>query len=213
VTTDNAARTNLTRSISAGRAGTIGFWAGLVGVAGGLFLIFYPAAVDDGRFSYPFTATGFTIAQVVFCLQHLGLVVVLAALWTSGAAGRSGLGRIGVGGSVLAMLGLAILELVAISAKDSPYPSARTDTIETWYGVVSTLIGLFTVLAGIAVLRAKRWSGRQRYLPLALGIYVFVPLTPGIFGPFVVARLVIAGWMALFAALGWALRHQAPAGP
>jgi hypothetical protein len=31
------------------------------------------------------------------------------------------------------------------------------------------------------------------------GIYVFVPLTPGLFEPFVVAWLVIAGWMALFA--------------
>jgi hypothetical protein len=107
------------------------------------------------------------------------------------------------------MLGLSALELIAISAKDSPYPSTRTDTIEAWYAVASTAIGVFLVVAGIAVLRAKVWTGWQRYLPLALGIYVFVPLTPGIFGPFVVARLVITGWMAVFAVFGWALlRHD-----
>lgn len=186
----------------------IGFWAAVLGVAAGLFLIFYPAAVDDGRYSYPFTATGFTIAQVVFCVQHLGLAVLLAALWTSGAAGRSGLGRIGVGGSVLFMLGLAAVEVAAISARDSLYPSPRTDTLDIWYGVTSIGGGLFLILAGIAVLRAKAWSGWQRYLPLAMGIYVFVPLTPGILGPFVLARLVITGWMALFGVLAWSLLRR-----
>jgi hypothetical protein len=134
--------------------------------------------------------------------------VLLAALWTSGAAGRSGLGRIGVGGSVVAMLGLAAVEVAAISARNSLYPSARTDTLDVWYGVTSIAIGVFAILAGIAVLRTKAWSGWQRYLPLVLGIYVFVPLTPGILGPFVLARLVIVGWMILFAVLGWALLRR-----
>ena len=203
MTTDSAARLRPADPVSSRRAGAIGFWAGVLGAASGLFLIFYPAAVDDGRYSYPFTATGFTIAQLWFCVQHLGLAVLLAALWTSGAAGRSGLGRIGVGGSVLAMLGLAAVEVAAISARDSLYPSPKTDTLDTWYGVTSIGIGVFLIVAGIAVLRTKAWTGWQRYLPLALGIYVFVPLTPGIFGPFVVGRLVISGWMVLFALLGW----------
>jgi hypothetical protein len=59
--------------------------------------------------------------------------------------------------------------------------------------VTSIAIGVFAILAGITVLRTKAWSGWQRYLPLVLGIYVFVPLTPGILGPFVLARLVIVG--------------------
>jgi hypothetical protein len=209
VTTDSAAKLSPAPSASSRPAGAIGFWAGLIGAAAGLFLIAYPAAVEDSRFSYPFTATGFTIAQLVFCVQHVGLAVLLAALWTSGAAGRSGLGRIGVGGSVLAMLGLAAVEVAAIGARDSLYPSPRTDTLDTWYGVTSIAIGVFLVVTGIAVLRAKVWSEWQRYLPLALGIYVFLPLTPGIFGPFVVARLVIAGWMVLFALLGLTLLRRA----
>jgi len=87
---------------------------------------------------------------------------------TSGAAGRSGLGRIGVGGSIVAMLGLGVVELAAIGAKDSLYPSPRTDTLDSWYGVTSVAIGVFLIVAGIAVLRAKVWSGWQRWLPLVL---------------------------------------------
>ena len=208
MSTDSAARLRPADAVTSRRLGAIGFWAGLVGAASGLFLIAYPAAVDDGRYSYPFTATGFTIAQTVFFVQHVGLAVLLAGLLTSGAAGRSGLGRIGVGGSMLAMLGLAAVELAAISARDSLYPSPRTDTLDLWYGVTSIAIGVFLIVAGIAVLRARVWSGWQRYLPLVLGIYVFVPLTPGILGPFVVGRLVITVWMVLFALLGWVLMRR-----
>lgn len=32
---------------------------------------------------------------------------------------------------------------------------------------------------------------------------VFVPMTPGILAGYVVEQVVIAGWMALFAILGW----------
>lgn len=109
---------------------------------------------------------------------------------------------------MLAMLGLAAVELAAISARDSLYPSPRTDTLDLSYGVTSIAIGVFLIIAGIAVLRAKVWSGWQRYLPLVLGIYVFVPLTPGILGPFVVGRLVITVWMVLFALLGWVLMRR-----
>jgi hypothetical protein len=173
--------------------GAIGLWAGVIGVVGCAVTLAYPAAVPDDRYSYPFTATGFMIAQLVLTARDLGLAVLLAALWT--VAGRSVLGRIGVAGSVLAMLALAAMEVVSIVAKDS-------EAVGAGYGLASLAIGLFLLLAGIAVLRAKTWTGWQRYLPLALGIYVFVPLTPGIVAGFAAGQLVIAGWMALFAVLG-----------
>jgi hypothetical protein len=42
-------------------------------------------------------------------------------------------------------------------------------------------------------------------VPLALGVYVFVPLLPAIFGPMVLGRIAIGVWMLLFGALGVAL--------
>jgi hypothetical protein len=178
--------------------------AGLAGVCAGLVLILYPATADDGQYSYPFTATGFTIMQVVLFARDLGLAVLLAAVWTSGAIGRSVLGRIGVAGSVLAMVTLAAMEVLSVVVKESGGP------IAAGYGLASFAIGVFAILTGIAVLRAKVWTGRRRYLPLAIGIYVFVPLTPGILGGFALGQVVIAGWMILFALLGLSLTRTQP---
>ena len=95
--------------------------------------------------------------------------------------------------------------LLAISAANAAYPSPRTDVLDALYGVSSVLIGIGMVVAGLAVLRAGRWTGWRRALVLVTGGYVFVPMMPARLGPFVLARLAITGWMLLFAALGWAL--------
>jgi hypothetical protein len=57
----------------------------------------------------------------------------------------------------------------------------------------------------MAVIQSGRWQGWRRVLPLILGVYVFVPLTPALFASYVLARLAIGGWMLGFAFLGWAL--------
>ncbi|GAB3933849.1 hypothetical protein GCM10029976_041970 [Kribbella albertanoniae] len=177
-------------------AGLAGATSGVVGIVAGLVMVVYPAKVDSDSYSYPFEATGFTITQVALTIRDVGLTLLVAALWT--AVGRSVVGRIGVMASALAMLSLAALEVVSIVVKDE-------DSVGAYYGMASFAIGLFMILAGVAVLRAKTWSDWRRYLPLATGIYVFVPMTPGILAGFVVEQLVIAGWMAVFALLGWSL--------
>ncbi|MGI8874143.1 MAG: hypothetical protein ACR2KP_07425 [Egibacteraceae bacterium] len=101
-------------------------------------------------------------------------------------------------------------ELVAIAGADSAYPSARSDLIASLYGVSSILIGVTLIMAGTAVIGTGRWQGWRRLLPLLLGVYVFVPMTPALFASFVLARVVIGGWMLGFAALGWALVTAAP---
>ena len=170
----------------------------MIGVLAGVVWVAYPPAVSDDQYSYPFTATGFAIAQIVYFVQRLGLVILLAALWRT--TGNSKLGRIGVVGSALGMLGLGALELVSITAKDS-------DAIGGSYGMISLAVGVFLIFTGIATRRAKTWPGT---LPILLGIYVFVPMTPAILGPFALGQLAIAGWMALFTLLAWRLLRRTP---
>jgi hypothetical protein len=66
-------------------------------------------------------------------------------------------------------------------------------------------MGVGLILEGIAVLRARIWDGWRRWLPLALGIWVFVPLMPAMGLPVESAEAATAGWMLPFAALGWRL--------
>ena len=48
-------------------------------------------------------------------------------------------------------------------------------------------------------------TGWRRWLPLILGSYVFVPLLPAVFAPYVWGRIAISVWMLQFAGLGWML--------
>jgi hypothetical protein len=185
--------------------GWLGLAAGVLGLASALFMIFVEPSVGRDRFSYPFTPDRFAAAQIWFSFHHIGLLAALYGLWRSGALGTSRLGHVGVGGAIVGMSMLTVTELVAISGSESAYPSSRTDMIESVYGIASILIGATLIAAGIAVVRGRRWQGWRRVLPLILGVYVFVPLTPALFASYVLARLAIGGWMVGFAFLGWAL--------
>ena len=185
--------------------GWLCFGAGLLGAASGLYLAVVEPQVPDSRFSYPLDEAGFTAIQLWFVVQHLGLLAGQWALRQSGAAGPS---RAASAGHLLGLGGMALLtvtELLAISASDAPYPSARTDVLDALYGVSSIAIGVGLTMVGVAVARTHRWTGWSRWIPLALGVWVFIPMTPAMMAGFLPARLAITAWMLLYAALGWVL--------
>lgn len=185
--------------------GQLCLWAGVLGAASGIFLAVVPASVDDDRYSYPLTTAGFVVVQLWFAAQHLGLAAGLVGLGRSRIAGAR---RVGPAVALAGMLLLTLIELLAVSAARSTYPGPRTDLLDGLYGISTIAVGVGLVAAGVAVARARGWRGWRRWLPLALGLYVFVPMFPAMFGGFVAARLAITGWMLLFAALGWALAHE-----
>lgn len=167
--------------------------------------MFISPAVASDRFSYPFTPAGYVVAEISFAVNHVLLLVgVLGVAW-SGAVGNIRIGRAGVRVSVLGLVALTLCELVAITLADSAYPTSRTDLLDTGYGISSILIGVGLVMAGIAVARTGRWSGWSRYAVLACGAAVFGIVIPGVFGPFIVGRLVLTLWMLMFAGLGYAV--------
>ena len=176
--------------------------AGVLGAASGVFLAVVEPQVPDTRFSYPLTATAFVAIQLWFVVQHLGLMAGIQGLWMAGWTGR---GRAASAGIVLTQGGLGLLtitELYAVRAAESAYPGPHTGTLDALYGTSCTAAGVGLVLLGIATLRAGRAPGAGRWLPLALGIWVFVPMFPALMAGHVPARLAIVGWMLLFAALG-----------
>lgn len=186
-------------------AGAVCLAAGVLGAGSGIFMAVYPGQVSEAMFSYPLTAGGFTVIQVWFFVQHLGLLAGIVALARAEvmAPGRSA--RWGTGLAVAGMALLAVTELIAITARNSTYPGDGTGLLDALYGVSSVAVGVGLILAGISVRRGGRWTGWRGLVVLVAGIFVFVPMMPALMGPFVLARLAITVWMLLFAALGYAL--------
>lgn len=198
-----------TTSRSVRRAGVWCLGAGLVGAAQAIIMLAWPAQVSDDRYSYPFAGFGFVVAQTSFFLQHLPLVVGVAALLWLPEARASRTARIAIGAAAVGLMLLTVLELVTIVAYDATTDSSLATLVNNLYGLPVMLIGAGLLVAGIALLRQgpAGWVG-ARWMPalvLVLGIYVFVPLTPAIMGSFTAGRLGIGGWMLLFAVLGYGL--------
>lgn len=189
-------------------AGLLCLVGAVIGVISGLVTAFIPPAVSSDWYSYPYTPTGFLVAELVFILNHVLLLVGILGLARSGAAGTGLLGRVGLWISVLGMAALTLCEGGAMTLATSPSPTPRTDFMDMAFGVASILIGVGLVLAGVAVMRAGEWAGWRRFVALICGVAVFVIVIPGVFGPFLAGRLAITVWMLMFAALGWALYAQ-----
>lgn len=108
------------------------------------------------------------------------------------------------------MVGLTVMEAVVTWAGlGITLDSARGQLLGTLYGVVTVMIGAGLVIAGVGLARRPVFAGSARWLPLALGVWVFVPLIPALFAPMVMGRLALIGWMILFAALGLQLMNAA----
>ncbi|MHA6630611.1 hypothetical protein ACU61A_34670 [Pseudonocardia sichuanensis] len=138
---------------------------------------------------------------------HLGELAAVVALALCGAAGGELLARIGLAAAGLGALLLAVAE---VGTDGSP---ALSNTLFT---IAPVLVGLGLVLTGIAVIRTGLWSSWRRYVPLVLGAYVFVVMTPVIAasgGPPAVASLwVLTGWEVLWVLIAVAvLTETAPA--
>lgn len=186
-------------------AGLLCLIGGATGVVSGVVLAFISPAVSPDLYSYPFTPTGFLVAQFVFMANHVLLLVGILGLARSGVVESGLLGRVGLWISVIGMAALTLCEVGAMTLATSPYPSPGTDFMDMAYGVASILIGVGLTLAGLAVVRAGKWVGWRRFVTLVCGVAVFVIVIPGVFGPFLAGRMAIVVWMLMFSALGWAL--------
>ena len=182
-------------------AGRITLWAGVLGVASGLFLAVRTPAVPTDQWSYPQPLLEYALTQTWFAVQHIGLALGIWGLWEL-IGRRNRRGHIAAFGGMLA---LSLTELVAIIPASQRMDAPMVVALGAVYGVVTIIIGAGLVALGVSVLRTSVLSGWRRWVPLSLGVWVFFPMLPGIALSFLAARLTIVGWMFLFAALGWIL--------
>ena len=187
--------------------GRVCLWAGIIGAVQGVVLAAWPAQVASDRWSYPFDVTGHVVAQVSFFVQHLGLVAGLVALCSLPVATASPPTRWGLWAGTAGMALLAVQELVAIAPARDSTTSDLAELVGGLYTIPLMLIGVGLLAGGVGLARRCQPTSPAalQWLPAALGLWVFVPLLPSLFAPFVFARISIGLWMLLFAALGWGL--------
>ncbi|MGH3612431.1 MAG: hypothetical protein ACRDRK_07490 [Pseudonocardia sp.] len=178
------------RNGSARIAGIVCLVGGLVGVVLDVFLVVAgPPEVSLAR-------------NLSFVLLQVTQVSGLAGLAMLGATGSAWWGRVGIGVAILSYVVLIGGELI------EPFDPVTATVI---FELVPLVFGPGMLLAGVAVLRAHRWSGWRRWVPLAMGAYIFV-----IFLPVVIATGTDTGFFAavlgldlLFGALGLAVVREA----
>lgn len=201
----------LTRTPSATgqRAGIITIAGGALGVLCAAAVLLTPPMVSSTRFSYPFDVTWFVVAQLLFALQHLamvaGVVGLYALLATPTRLWRAALAT--AGGGLVLLIGCEIFGLFAATATND---SAMGQAASTAYGLPTVLVGVGFVLFG-SVIGRRGLLPWGRWIPLAVGLYVFVVLIPALLGPDVAGRLALGGWMMLYLLLGVALWRRARA--
>lgn len=195
-----------------------GHWcvaAGLVGFAQGAAVLAWPHQVDASRYSYPFTAGWYVVAQATFFLQHLPLLVAVAAVAALPAVRRDKAAHRALVVAAAGLGLLALLELVAVSAATTADDSTLGTAVDNLYSIPVLLSGVGLLVAGIVLLRRHTLDTQTRgrglaWIVLALGAFVFVGLTPAISTDSLVGgRLAIMAWMLLFVLLGRVMQRPA----
>jgi hypothetical protein len=131
---------------------------------------------------------------VLRAVLHLGQIAAAVAVIRAGLAGNGLVARIGLALWVIGSVGFTAGELVYVVS-----PGASDSVFQ--YASLAMLVGM--VMAGIAVLRTRRWPGPGRFLPLVTGLYI-IPLTVALIAG--VAPLVaLAGYALLWVLLGLSL--------
>ncbi len=143
---------------------------------------------------YQPVGTAHAITEVFWVVIQSLLLIGVVGLALSGAAP-------GWFGGI--SLGIALLGRVDFVAAEVHSLIIGYDSDLLPLGALITAVGM--TLVGIAVLRARRWGGWQRFAPLLAGIYPFVAMFPFIFVTDEPSELAITGWGLLWLLLGYAL--------
>lgn len=172
--------------------------AAVVGEAGALVLATTSAVDAVLDVSGQLDAVGFAAWNTLELLAFCALLAGLAGIASSRAAGS---GLLTGAGLVTAFLGLGAFATVSTMT----YVDRNAAELGNLVAISVTAVGM--ALTGLAVLRAGRWQGWHRYMPLLCGLYAGVVELPsflflrqtGVFEYVVVGNWLT--WVALNVAL------------
>ena len=172
-------------------------WSGLCLILAGLMQLVIGPLQQISPVAPP--SLDFSIRNGLIAVTHALVLVGVIGLARSGAAGDGWLGKVGLG---LAIIMGALFIPAELSIQVNQPLGATLD------GICAMGLGLGMILAGVAVLRAGRWQGWWRSIPLLFGLYPFLLIMPFIFLTGTPNFVAIGGWGVLSLLLGVALRGE-----
>jgi len=188
------------------RAGLLGAVGGALTVISGVVVqgIVQPASdVSDEMWSYPWSSDALVPVSLGYAAFHVLVFVGFLGFARSGVAGP---GRSAHVGTVVALTGTAVLfaaEVLSIPIAEQRMDDTGAGLVGACFGLGSLLSAIGFIVAGIATVRAGRWDGWRRFVPLATGIWlaalIGLAVTPALalgvtlYGLFIVA-LGVALW-------------------
>jgi hypothetical protein len=188
----------------------------LLAILGNALLFVVDPAVPDDRLSYPLTPQAYVPMQVFFALTQAllaaGIVgLVRADLVRPGRSLRI-LGGLAVVGMLLTVPGELVLILVRRAAADA----GSVDAASSVFGLGALLADIGLIGLGLMALRQRRWPRPWVALPLALGLFQLLVVTPVSFAmgfDSVASNVAIGVADSLTGLIGVALVRRSAAGP
>jgi hypothetical protein len=160
------------------RAGMAAIVGALLAIAGNTVVLSTAPAVPDHLVSYPLPARAFQLGQVFFAFTQLLMAVGVVALVRSQAVRSGSSGRVF---GWLAIVGMSLTvpgELALIPVAGSDVDSAAASAASTVFGVAVLLTDIGLIGFGVLMLRHRRWPSGWRALPLTLGLFQLLIVTP-----------------------------------
>lgn len=129
--------------------------------------------------------------------SHVLLLVGIVELGRAGIAGRS---RLATAGQWLTVGGLVVWTVA------EGVSQINIDVAVAFYATATMAMILGLILLGVAVLRAGRWIGWYRFIPLACGLFMLLVVFPALlFLPDYASNYAIGAWGICWLLLGLAL--------
>jgi hypothetical protein len=171
----------------------------IAGMAGAAFFIFN--LIIEYRYDLfpPGEGPLYVANQLGFFAGMIGLLIMLVGLWRARAAGDGWFGRLALGLFIVAWTLLILGGFISLF-------TGNADSFLQPLGGLGGLLG--AVLTGIAVVLARRWTGWQRFAPLAQGL--FMPAMMIIRGEFQPTFVIEVVWMGLWFLTSLALYTARP---
>jgi hypothetical protein len=158
--------------------------AGLLGAVGGALTAISGAVVQgyvqpdsdvsDKMWSYPWSSGALVPVSLLYALFY---ALIFAGVLGYARSGVAGAGRSARVGTVLALIGTAVLfaaELLSIPMADKRVDEAGAVLVTVCFALGALVSAIGFIVAGVATVRAGRWDGWRRFVPLATGVWLVV---------------------------------------